>query len=150
MFLNTLVPLLELTRGGYVECTHFGAIAVVNARGKVLAQAGDADFVTFTRSTLKAFQALPFVEAGGVQRFGFTTPEVAMLCASHNGEAKHVEAVESMLMKSGSSYQRLRCGCGIPGVYSLMDKSPPEGLQFDERHHNCSGKHAGFVAHCIG
>ena len=51
MSMNTLVPLVELTRGGYVECTHFGAIAVVNARGKVLAQAGDADFVTFTRSS---------------------------------------------------------------------------------------------------
>ena len=149
MSMNALVPLIELTRGGYVECTHFGAIAVVNAQGKVLAQAGDADFVTFTRSTLKAFQALPFVEAGGVQRFGFSTPEVAMLCASHNGEAKHVAAVESMLKKSGNTYHRLRCGCGVPGVYSLMDKSPPDGLQFDERYHNCSGKHAGFVAHCI-
>lgn len=147
---NALVPLIELTRGGYAECTHFGAIAVANARGTVRAQAGDADFVTFTRSTLKAFQALPFVEAGGVQRFGFSMPEVAMLCASHNGEAKHVAAVESMLGKSGSSYQRLRCGCGVPGLYSLMDKSAPEGLQFDERHHNCSGKHAGFVAHCVG
>jgi len=150
MSMNALVPLIELTRGGYVECTHFGVIAVVNAGGTVLAQAGDADFVTFTRSTLKAFQALPFVEAGGVEHFGFSTPEVAMLCASHNGEAKHVAAVDSMLSKSGSSYQRLRCGCGVPGLYSLMDKSAPEGLQFDERHHNCSGKHAGFVAHCIG
>jgi len=102
MSMNTLVPLVELTRGGYLECTHFGAIAVVNAHGKVLAQAGDADFVTFTRSTLKAFQALPFVEAGGVQRFGFSTPEVAMLCASHNGEAKHVAAVESMLEKAAT------------------------------------------------
>ncbi len=40
MPMNALVPLVELTRGGYLECTHFGAIAVVNAHGKVLAQAG--------------------------------------------------------------------------------------------------------------
>ena len=60
-----LVPLIELTRGGTLECQHFGAVAVVNTQGKVLAHAGDAHWFTFSRSTLKALQALPFLEAGG-------------------------------------------------------------------------------------
>lgn len=144
-----LQPLIQLTRGGLPECLHLGAIAVVNTRGKVTAQVGDPHLLTFTRSTLKALQALPFVQARGPQQFGFTAAEVAMLCASHNGEDMHVAAAQSMLGKADLTYKTLRCGCHVPGIFTLLDKSPPEGLAYDERHNNCSGKHAGFLAHCV-
>lgn len=142
-------PLIQLTRGGLPECTHNGTVAVVNLQGQVTASVGDPRRLAFTRSTLKALQALPFMEAGGDRTFGFTAPEIAMLCASHNGENKHVYAAESMLAKCEQNYRVLRCGCHVPGIFTLLDKSPPDGLQYDERHNNCSGKHAGFVAHCV-
>ena len=145
----TLEPLIQLTRGGLPECLHLGAIAVVNTQGKVVAQAGDPHMVTFTRSTLKALQALPFVKAGGAQQFGFSKAQVAMLCASHNGEDMHVAAADDMLAKAGLGYKALRCGCHVPGIFTLLDQAPPKGLVFDERHNNCSGKHAGFLAHCV-
>lgn len=145
----TLEPLIQLTRGGIPECMHLGAVAVVNARGKLTAAVGDAHLRTFSRSTLKALQALPFMEAGGHAQFGFTQPELALLCASHNGEDAHVAAAESMLSKAGLNYRALRCGCHVPGLFTLLDQAPPEGLEFDERHNNCSGKHAGFLAHCV-
>ncbi len=141
--------MVELTRGGTLECQHFGSVAVVNAAGKLLARAGDPHWLTFTRSTLKAIQALPFVEAGGPEEFGLTSAHVALLCASHNGEAMHVNGVTEMLDKAGQTYKALKCGCHVPGVFSYMDKAAPDGLQFDERHNNCSGKHAGFVAYCV-
>ena len=143
------VPLVELTRGGTLECQHYGSVAVVNAAGKLLAHAGDPYWLTFTRSTLKAIQALPFVEADGPGQFDLTSAHVALLCASHNGEAMHVSGVTEMLDKAGRTYKALQCGCHVPGVFSYMDKAAPEGLQFDERHNNCSGKHAGFVAYCV-
>lgn len=115
-----------------------------------MAKVGDPNLLIFTRSTLKALQALPFVEAHGPQKFGFSSAEVAMLCASHNGEAMHVEAAQDMLAKAGLTYKSLRCGCHIPGLFTLLDQPPPADLVFDERHNNCSGKHAGFLAHCIG
>ncbi len=142
-------PLIELTRGGLLECQHFGSVAVVNAAGKLLAHAGDPHWLTFTRSTLKAIQALPFVEAGGPEAFDFNSSHVALLCASHNGEDMHVSGVTQMLDKAGQSYKALKCGCHVPGLFSYMDKAAPEGLPFDERHNNCSGKHAGFVAYCV-
>lgn len=144
-----LEPLIELTRNGLPECLHFGSVAVVNTRGELVAYAGDAHLRTFTRSTLKALQALPFVSSGGHTQLGFSEAEVAMLCASHNGEDAHVAAAESMLGKAGLHYKTLRCGCHVPGLFTLLDQAPPEGLQFDERHNNCSGKHAGFLAHCV-
>ena len=59
------VPLIEVTRGALVECQHWGAVAVANREGRLLAQVGDPQSVVFTRSTIKAFQALPFMQSGG-------------------------------------------------------------------------------------
>lgn len=144
-----LTPLIELTRGGTLECLHLGAVAVVNTRGQVTAQAGNPHWLTFSRSTLKALQALPFLQADGPRQLGFSQPQVALLCASHNGEAQHVVTVQGMLDKAGLTYQALRCGCHVPGRFTLLDTAPPADLVFDQRHHNCSGKHAGFLAYCV-
>ena len=88
--MTSLAPLVETVRGATRENLHFGAIAVVDAEGHVRAQAGDPHWMTFTRSTLKPLQALPFVQAGGVQHFGLTPSNLALLCASHSGEPMHV------------------------------------------------------------
>ncbi|MDO9195191.1 asparaginase [Rhodoferax sp.] len=144
-----LVPLIELTRGGTPECLHLGAVAVVNTRGQVVAQAGDPHWLTFSRSTLKALQALPFMQADGPRQFGFSPRELALLCASHNGEDQHIAVAQGMLDKAGLTYKALRCGCHVPGRLALLDTAPPPDLVFDERHNNCSGKHAGFLAYCV-
>src|SRR5512147_660956 len=89
------VPLTAVTRGGTLESVHLGSVAVVDRAGRLLFAAGDPDFLTFTRSSLKPLQALPFVAADGPARFGFTPQETAMLCASHAGEPRHVDAAAS-------------------------------------------------------
>ncbi len=144
-----LVPLVELTRGGTLENQHWGAVAVVNAHGTVLAHAGDPYWLSFSRSTLKALQALPFMQAGGPSHFGFSSEQVAMLCASHNGEEMHVAQAQSMLEKAGLDYRALKCGCHIPGIFTQLERQPPPDFVIDERYNNCSGKHAGFLAHCV-
>jgi L-asparaginase II len=145
----SLVPLVETFRGGTRECVYFGALAVSDASGRVLAQAGDPHWLTFTRSTLKPLQALPFVEAGGVQHFGLTPANLALLCASHNGETMHVQQVDDILGKAGVGYKRLQCGCHVPYFAELGAWPPPAPGSYDERHHNCSGKHSGFLAYCV-
>lgn len=140
-------PLVELTRGGEVESLHAGSIAVVDVRGNLLFSAGDAQCMTFTRSAIKPFQATPFVAGGGIRHFELTLPETALLCASHSGEAMHVEAAASILQKAGCETQQLGCGCHVPLHYTL-DAPPPPDERFTQLHHNCSGKHAGFLAYC--
>ena len=140
-------PLIELTRGQTLEDQHFGAIAVVNAQGRLLAAAGDPQHTVFTRSTLKPLQALPFVQAGGPAHFGLASEQVAMLCASHSGENMHVAQVQTMLDKAGLHYKALRCGCHVPYFFEHGVAGIPGA--FDERHHNCSGKHSGFLAYCV-
>jgi L-asparaginase II len=147
--MTPLVPLIELLRGGTPESVHFGAVAVADAQGKVLARAGDPHRITFTRSTLKALQALPFMQAGGPKAMGFSQENLAMMCASHSGEPMHVAQVQGMLDKAGLTYKTLQCGCHVP-IFADLGVAPKPGPgQYDERHHNCSGKHAGFLAHCV-
>jgi L-asparaginase II len=141
------VPLIETYRGGTLECTHFGAVAVVDTRGKLVAQAGDPHWMSFTRSTLKALQALPFVQAGGPKLFGFTRENVALMCASHSGEPMHIAQVDEMLDKAGLDYKCLQCGCHVP--YYVDNGVGPLPATIDERYNNCSGKHSGFLAHCV-
>lgn len=145
--MTSLIPLVQTFRGDTLENVHFGAVAVADVHGRVLAHGGDPYWTTFTRSTLKALQALPFMEAGGPAFFGFGSHEVAMLCASHSGEPMHVEAVQSMLDKAGVKTKQLQCGCHVP--YYVELGVGPAPAHIDERHHNCSGKHAGFLAACV-
>ncbi|HSH90873.1 MAG TPA: asparaginase [Ramlibacter sp.] len=145
--MTSLVPLLETYRGGTLECQHFGAVAVADTQGKLVAHAGDPQWVTFSRSTLKALQALPFMQAGGPKHFGFTDENVSMMCSSHSGEPMHVTQVQAMLDKAGLDYKTLQCGCHVPYYVELGVGPAPATI--DERHNNCSGKHAGFLAHCV-
>jgi L-asparaginase II len=147
--MSSLIPLIELFRGGTLESVHFGAVAVTDPQGNVLARAGDAQWVTFTRSTLKALQALPFVQAGGPREMGFSRENLALLCASHSGEPMHVAQVNDMLDKAGLTYKTLQCGCHVPLFAELPGASPPAAGSWDERHNNCSGKHSGFLACCV-
>lgn len=142
-----LVPLIETTRGGTRESVFFGAIAAVDAGGRLIARAGDPHWRSFTRSTLKALQALPLVHGGGARALGLQAPQLALLCASHGGEPMHVEQVDTILARAGVGHQRLQCGCHMP--YYVEQGVGPAPASFDERHHNCSGKHSGFLACCM-
>lgn len=142
-------PLAEVTRGGQAESIHFGAVAVVNTRGELLLQSGDPHFPTFTRSTIKPFQALPFLRAGGPAHFGYARSELALLCASHSGEAMHTDGVQEMLRKAGCDEHHLRCGCHEPIHYAVAGRRPAREDVFNQLHNNCSGKHAGFLAYCV-
>jgi L-asparaginase II len=140
-------PLIEVTRGRIVESIHFGAFAVVDSAGKLLASVGDPDTYTFLRSSAKPFQALPFVERGGVQYFKITERELALICASHSGTDEHLKVVTGLQQKIGIQEDQLLCG-----RHPISDEPTAEamllrGEQPRINRHNCSGKHSGMLAH---
>lgn len=141
-------PLAEVLRGSAVESLHLGSVAVVDRRGNVLHHAGDPRVLTFTRSSLKPLQALPFVAEGGVEYFGFSTAQVALMCASHSGEPRHVDAVADMLSRCGCRAADLQCGVHAPGFYDARGELPPPP-PYSTLQHNCSGKHSGMLAYCV-
>jgi L-asparaginase II len=139
-------PIFQLTRGDIVESVHFGAIAVMQADGKLVAWYADPGLITYTRSSAKPLQALPFLEAGGMVHFGLTLQEVALLCASHSGTDEHLAVVRSIQAKTGVHEADLMCG-----THTVYDRKTAEamrqrGEQPTPNRHNCSGKHTGMLA----
>jgi L-asparaginase II len=139
-------PLVQVRRGAITESRHFGHIAVVDAHGSILQYAGSPDSVTFLRSSAKPLQALPLVASGAAERFGFTDKEVALACASHNGEPIHTELARSMLEKIGLGPEALKCGIHEPYSLEVAGKLRLLGESPNVLQNNCSGKHAGMLA----
>jgi L-asparaginase II len=136
--------LIEVVRGSLVESRHRGAVAVADATGTMALTIGDVTTPVFPRSAVKALQALPLVESGAADRFGFGDEALALACASHSGEAAHVAGVEAMLAKADLDPSALRCGAHWPiaqaAAAAVARSGAPSAL-----HNNCSGKHAGFL-----
>lgn len=138
--------LVEVIRGGAVESVHSGRALVMRSDGEILWSIGDVEQLTFPRSSLKAFQAMPMVASGAVQTFGLDDVDLALACASHNGEAQHVSRVNDFLAKIGASIANLECGHHWPmGEQAALALAGQHGKP-DACHHNCSGKHAGMLA----
>jgi L-asparaginase II len=140
-------PLLEVTRGNIVESIHEGSIAVVDSNGKLIASYGDPKAVAFLRSSAKPFQAIPFVERGGAEHFNYTPGELAITCASHEGSALHVQAVEALQKKIGIEENRLQCGVHMPGDADEFKSLIISSRRPTQNHNNCSGKHTSMLAH---
>jgi L-asparaginase II len=140
-------PLVEVRRGGITESRHRGHVIAVEPDGNVVAYLGAPQItVTFLRSSAKPFQALPLVVSGAADRFGFTDREVALACASHNGEPIHTELAASMLEKIGLGPEALKCGVHEPYGAEAARELRERGEAPNVLHNNCSGTHAGMLA----
>lgn len=140
--------LVEVLRGGVVESAHRGAVAVYDADGKPVLEIGDTERPVFPRSAVKAIQALPFVESGAADAYGFGERELALACASHSGEPEHVELARSMLAKAGLDETALECGAHWPSSHEATIALARSGGSPGALHNNCSGKHSGFLCTC--
>jgi L-asparaginase II len=141
--------LAEITRGGVVESRHTGSVVVADVSGTVNAWVGDPELFVYFRSSAKPLQAVPLIESGAADRFGFTPAELALCCASHSGAAMHQEQVLTMLGKLGLDPGALQCGAPLPMEESeagmmMTGEKPRTPLACD-----CSGKHTGMLATCV-
>src|SRR3989442_15910116 len=137
---------VEQLHGGWVEAVHDVHVAVVNATGGLVARTGDAELVTFWRSAAKPFQALPLVTDGAADRFGLTTAELALCCASHSSEPGQVNLVRELLQKIGCGERDLTCGPHTPLSETVAKDYQTRGVRLTAGYSNCSGKHAGMLA----
>ena len=143
----TAEPLVEVRRGAITESRHRGHVVAIEPDGNIVAYLGAPQItVTFLRSSAKPFQALPLLVSGAADRFGFTDREVALACASHNGEPIHTELAASMLNKIGLGPEALKCGIHEPYGAEAAQELRKRGEAPNVLHNNCSGKHAGMLA----
>lgn len=138
------VPMLEVWRGGLLECSHLGHAVICDAKGVVVAW-GNPQAVIFPRSSAKMLQALPLLETGAAAARGLTDAHLALACASHQGAQVHVDMSGRWIAGLGLRESDLRCGAHEPYDSTERDRL----IRAEERpcqlHNNCSGKHSGFL-----
>lgn len=141
------LPIFESTRGNIVESVHFGAVAVVDSTGRLLAWYGNPKTVSFIRSSAKPLQLLPFIENGGDQFFHLTSKEIALMCASHDGTDEHVEVIKGIQAKVGVQESDLLCGSHPLSHQPTVEAMRQRNEVPTQNRHNCSGKHTGMLAY---
>jgi L-asparaginase II len=139
------MALVHYTRGGHIESSHCVQAVATDRAGRLLFSAGWPHLRTFWRSGAKPFQLIPFVAGGGVERFGLTDRELAVMASSHSGDDFHVELVQSILAKLGLSPADLECGAAQPLDAAIAREMYKNGSPYAPLHNDCSGKHAGML-----
>ena len=137
--------LVEVTRGGRVESSHRGAIAVVAPDGSAIASVGDPAQFVFARSSAKPFQLAPFVASGRFDEYGLGTEALAIMAASHSGEDRHVRLVQEILRRAGLTSSVLQNQVHAPYDRETAHRLLRDGEKPTALRGNCSGKHAGMV-----
>jgi L-asparaginase II len=138
------VPVLEVWRGGLLECAHLGHAVICDAKG-VVAAWGNPKAVIFPRSSAKMLQALPLIETGAATARGLSDAQLALACASHEGADLHVGMAGRWIADLGLKESDLRCGAHEPNDREERDRLVCAGEKPCQLHNNCSGKHAGFL-----
>jgi L-asparaginase II len=136
------VVVARVIRSGVEESVHLGHVVACDVNGDVIAAAGDPARVVFARSSMKPLQAAVSMHVAGGD--DLAEDEVAVMCASHNGEPVHVEAVTRILRRAGLDQRSLRC----PPAWPWFPEDVRGAGERRRVFHNCSGKHAGMALAC--
>lgn len=133
--------LAEVVRSDFVESVHRGALVVTGPEGDVRLALGDVTTPVFPRSSNKPLQAVGMLRSG----LDFTGEDLALACASHSGEPRHVKGVLELLQAAGLTEDDLACPADFPlHVPSMRDAAEPRRVMM-----NCSGKHTGMLTTCV-
>ena len=136
---------IEVTRGAMVESRHRVRFAVSDGAGRLLRHGGDPEAPIYARSAIKPLQALALVETGAAEAYGLGDAEIALACASHAGEPRHIETVTAWLERIGLAIEDLECGAHLPSREPAAHAMIRHGAAARAIHNNCSGKHSGFL-----
>ncbi len=134
----------NVTRGSQIESRHEVYAVVLDENGGEIFSSGNPNLITCVRSSLKPFQASAAIKAGATTAAKFTGEEIALMCASHNGEEIHVNTAKGMAEKLGFDIALYECGSHPP--YDSGARSQARKTGFTSFHNNCSGKHSGMLA----
>ncbi|EPS29355.1 hypothetical protein PDE_04304 [Penicillium oxalicum 114-2] len=133
-------------RAGVAENRHAVHAAVIDANGRALYAIGDPSRLTLARSAAKPAQALAILETGAFEKFNLDDADLALMCASHSSEDRHVARTRDILAKIQCREEDLQCG-GHPSISDAVNRAWIKADFIPSAvYSNCSGKHAGMLA----
>jgi L-asparaginase II len=135
----------RVVRGGTVESAHRGHLVALGTDGSPQLRRGRPDAVMFPRSSLKPVQAVAMLRSG----LDLDGELLTLACASHSGEAAHLDAARRILGGAGLAEADLQNTPGVPldGDAAFAWRAAGNGPASIAQ--NCSGKHAAMLATCV-
>ena len=137
--------LAEVVRSNFVEGCHRGSLVALDTDGSELWRAGDPDHPVFPRSSNKPLQAVGMLRAG----LELDGELLALACASHSGEAFHLDGVRRILAAVGLDESALQTPPDYPVDEQEKVAAIRAGVAPAPIAMNCSGKHAAMLATCV-
>ncbi len=138
--------IVEVRRGNLVESRHRCHLAVMDAGGTLRHAWGNPDLEIYPRSAIKPIQTLALIETGTAGALGLTDERIALAAASHGAAPAHLMALEAWLGDLDLGVDALECGAQAPMDGPAREAMIKRGVAATRLHHNCSGKHLGFLA----
>ena len=147
-FSSSFVPLWWGDRAGLLDFVRLGAFAACDAKGRLLASAGNPKLAAYLRSSAKPVQAVSFLRRGLDTKLGLSMADVACACASHEGQDVHADSARRILAAGGNEESDLLCGTHPLSNKDLEARMARGELTLSPIRNNCSGKHAAMLATC--
>ena len=136
-------------RGKIEESVHEVKCLVKDTNFKTLLTTNNNKDIIYPRSSIKIFQALPFVLSGALKKFNLDNKIIAIACASHSGESQHLNILKNWIKKIPISIDNLKCGSHCPLNNESSNNLLLSGNLPNQLHNNCSGKHLAMITGCI-
>ena len=138
--------MVEVTRNGFAESTHYGVAVLINSSGEILQEWGNSNRLIYPRSALKPIQSLNLYKDGVAKALGLSDDLIALTTASHHAENIHQKMINNWLKKINLKEKHLSCGPSWP--WNIKDQFKAHSKYKVKRKifHNCSGKHCGHLS----
>ena len=138
-----------IIRGKQLESHHEAKCIIKDLQKNIIFSTKNNNDLIFPRSSIKIFQAIPFVFSGAINKFHLNSKQIALACSSHSGELFHIKELVKWVKKLGIPIDKLQCGIHNPLNLNSSNKLLLSGKKPNQLYNNCSGKHLGMLSGSI-
>ena len=139
----------SFSRANLIESTHNVKVLIKNTKGKTLISTENENDFIYPRSSIKIFQAIPFVSSYAIKKYKLDSKMIALSCSSHRGETYHIKQLKEWCKKINISKNILQCGCHYPLNPKAKERLLRSNAKMNQLHNNCAGKHLGMISSCL-
>ena len=136
-------------RGNIVESSHNIKLLIKDKNSKTIVSSGNENDYIYPRSSIKIFQAIPFIKSNAIKIFNLNSKIIALSCSSHRGEKYHLKELKKWSKKIKFKEKNLLCGIHNPLNQKAAEKLFRSNEKINQLHNNCAGKHLAMISSCL-
>ena len=140
---------VNVYRNKLVESKHQVISSVKDIDGNIIFSTHNENTLVYPRSSIKIFQALPFIYSNAHIKYKLSEKNIAIACSSHKGETRHLNVLNEWIIKTNIHIKDLKCGIHNPIDLPSSNKLLLGGKAPTQLHNNCAGKHLGMISGCL-